>query len=129
MNLSRLIFPLLVLCFVFAAPARSSQSAIPADRIVAVVNSEAITLSELKSRLANVERQARAQNTQLPAQDVLQRQMLEKMISDKVQIQLAKDTGLEVPDSELDAAMGRIADNNKMSMGTFKEALVHDGID
>ena len=129
MNLSRLILPLLVLCFAFAAPVQSGQSAIPADRIVAVVNTEAITLSELKSRLANVERQARAQNTQLPAQDVLQRQMLEKMISDKVQIQLAKDTGLEVPDAELDAAMGRIADNNKMSMGTFKEALVHDGID
>ena len=129
MNLSRLIFPLLFLCSMFAAPVQSSQSAIPADRIVAVVNTEAITLGELKSRLANVERQARAQNTQLPAQDVLQRQMLEKMITDKVQIQLAKDSGLEVPDSELDAALGRIADNNKLSISAFKEALDHDGID
>ena len=39
------------------------------------------------------------------------------------------DTGLEVPDSELDAALGRIADNNKMSISAFKEALDHDGID
>ena len=128
MNLSRLIFPLLFFCMLHATPALSSQ-VVPADSIVAVVNTEAITLNELQSRLTSVERQARAQNTQLPAQDVLKRQMLEKMISEKVQIQLAKDTGLEVPDSELDAAMGRIADNNKMSMSAFRAALNHDGID
>lgn len=129
MNLSRLIFLLLVLGMAFATPVQSGSAPVPADRIVAVVNSEAITLSELRSRLASIERQARAQNTQLPSQDVLQRQMLEKMIAEKVQIQLAKDTGLDVPDAELDAAMGRIATGNKMSLSDFRAALDHDGID
>ncbi len=129
MKFNRLTFLLLTFCTVFATPAQSGPAPIPADRIVAVVNSEAITLSELQSRLVSIERQARAQNTQLPSQDVLQRQMLEKMIAEKVQIQLAKDTGLDVPDAELDAAMGRIATGNKMSLSDFRAALDHDGID
>jgi hypothetical protein len=86
------------------------------DRIIAVVNDEAITAFELRARLATVERQLRDQKVQLPPRDVLEKQLLERMITDRVQLQFAKETGLRVSDIELDAAMRRIAEGNKLSL-------------
>lgn len=98
------------------------------DRIVAVVNDEAITAFELRARLATVERQLRGQNVQLPPRDVLERQLLERMIADRVQLQFAKETGLRVSDVELDAALRRIAENNRLGLPDFRAALERDGI-
>jgi peptidyl-prolyl cis-trans isomerase SurA len=98
------------------------------DRIVAVVNDEVITAFELRARLAAVERQLRGQNVQLPPRDVLERQLLERMITDRVQLQFAKETGLRISDIELDAAMRRIAEGNRLSLPDFRATLERDGI-
>ncbi|MBK9626108.1 MAG: peptidylprolyl isomerase [Rhodocyclaceae bacterium] len=98
------------------------------DRILAVVNDEAITLLEHRNRLATVERQLRSQNVSLPAREVLEQQLLERMISDRVQLQLARETGMRVPDIELDSALRRIAENNRMSLSDFQLALQKDGV-
>ena len=111
------------------APAQAARSqAADADRIVAVVNSDAITLLELRARLALVERQLRSQNVPLPPTEVLEKQLLERMILDQVQMQFAKETGLQISDGELDAALGRIAEGNRMGMTEFKAALERDGV-
>jgi peptidyl-prolyl cis-trans isomerase SurA len=101
---------------------------IEVDRIIAVVNSEAVTAFELKSRMTTVERQLRSQNVQMPPQEVLEKQLLERMIVDRVQLQLAKETGLRVSDIELDAALRRIAEGNRLSLTEFRTALEKDGI-
>ena len=106
----------------------SPPKPIEADRIVAVVNDEAITLYELRSRLAAVERQLRTQGTSLPPRDVLEKQMLERMIVDRVQIQFAKETGTLIDDAQLDAALRRIADSNRLSFADFRAALEKDGV-
>jgi peptidyl-prolyl cis-trans isomerase SurA len=98
------------------------------DRIIAVVNDEAITAYELRARMSTVERQLREQNVQLPPRKVLEQQLLERMITDRVQLQFAKETGLRISDLELDAAMRRIAENNKLSLQDFRAALEKDGI-
>ncbi|MDA8256951.1 MAG: peptidylprolyl isomerase [Betaproteobacteria bacterium] len=98
------------------------------DRIIAVVNEEAITAFELRARLATVERQLRAQNVQLPPREVLEKQLLERMITDRVQMQFARETGLRISDIELDAAMRRIAEGNRLSLPEFRAALEKDGI-
>ncbi|HEX8989089.1 MAG TPA: peptidylprolyl isomerase [Rhodocyclaceae bacterium] len=108
--------------------AQSRVRPVEVDRIVAVVNDDAITLHELDSRLATTERQLRAQGTQLPPRDVMLRQMLERMIMDRIQIQYAKETGLQVSDGEVDAALRRIASNNRMALSDFKAALEKDGV-
>jgi peptidyl-prolyl cis-trans isomerase SurA len=110
-----------------AAPAEPARP-LELDRIVAVVNSEAITLFELRSRLTLVERQLRGQNVQLPPRDVMEKQLLERMIVDRAQMQFARDAGMEVPDEELDAALRRIAESNRLSLPEFKEALERDGL-
>lgn len=98
------------------------------DRIVAVVGDEVITMQELRSRLASVLAQLRKQGTPLPPEDVLERQMLERLITDRVQLQFAKETGIRVDDLQLDQAIGRIAAGNRMNLQQFREALQKDGI-
>jgi peptidyl-prolyl cis-trans isomerase SurA len=111
------------------ATAQSARARpVDADRIVAVVNSEAITLFELRSRLALVERQLRGQNVELPPRAVLEKQLLERMIVDRTQMQFAKDSGMQISDAELDAALRRVAEGNRMDVATFRQALERDGI-
>lgn len=123
-HLPVLLASLLVAIVARAAPAPTVEL----DRIVAVVNSEAITLFELRSRLTTVERQLRSQNVQLPPRDVMEKQLLERMIVDRAQMQFARDAGMDVPDDELDVALRRIAESNRLSLPEFKEALQRDGL-
>lgn len=98
------------------------------DRIVAVVNSEVITLSDLRQRVAQVTRQLNRQGTPLPPADVLEKQVLERQIMERLQLQLANETSLRMDDLTVDRAVGRIADSNKMSMTQFRKALEQDGL-
>jgi peptidyl-prolyl cis-trans isomerase SurA len=101
---------------------------VPVDRIVAVVNDEVITSNELGERVQLVVRQLQRNSGQLPAPDVLQRQLLERMINDLVQVQLAKENGIRVDDATVEKAVQRIADDNNLSMTDFRAALERDGI-
>jgi peptidyl-prolyl cis-trans isomerase SurA len=98
------------------------------DRIVAVVNKEVITLSELNAAVGVVERQLRRQGTPAPPQPVLERQMLERLILDKAQLQRARDSGIRIDELQLDRAVQRIAENNKMTLAEFRRALERDGV-
>lgn len=118
---------------VFSAGGVPAQNAaappvLPVDRIVAVVNSEVITAGEIEERVKAVTQQLRRQGTPLPPQDLLQRQVLERMIMDRLQIQLAKETALRVDDLQLDRTVARVAESNKMTLTQFRQALERDGI-
>nr|WP_238482454.1 peptidylprolyl isomerase [Noviherbaspirillum aridicola] len=99
-----------------------------ADSIIAVVNNEVITRQELLERLRTVERRMRAQNIALPPQQEFQRQLLERMIVDRAQLQLAKESGIRVDDTMLDRAVARIAEQNRLSMQQFRAELEREGI-
>ncbi len=122
----------LYFCFMGLAsaqsPRRQVSEPLPADRIVAVVNDEVITFLELRKRLDLALNQLKRQGTPLPARDVLERQMLERLVMDKVQLQFARETGLRIDDAQLEQALWRIAAGNKMSLSQFREALQKDGI-
>jgi peptidyl-prolyl cis-trans isomerase SurA len=107
-----------------AAPAEPLE----ADRIVAVVGDEVITYYELRTRLKSALQQLQKQGTPLPPQDVLERQMLERVIMERVQLQFARDSGLRIDDSQLDQAISRIAAGNKMTQQQFRQALEKDGV-
>lgn len=110
------------------SPQRQAGDPLPADRIVAVVNDEVITYHELRTRLDLALNQLRKQGTTLPPRDVLEKQMLERLVMDKVQLQHARDIGLRIDDTQLEQALQRIAAGNKMSLVQFREALQKDGI-
>jgi len=105
-----------------------AQSALLVDRIVAVVNKEVITLSELGEAVAAAERQLRRQGTPAPERAVLERQMLERLILEKAQLQMARDSGIRVDELQLDRAVQRIAQNNNMTLADFRRVLERDGV-
>jgi peptidyl-prolyl cis-trans isomerase SurA len=88
-----------------------------------------ITRYELDDRIRDVVRQLHRQNTPLPPMDVLQKQILERMIIDMLQRQYAQETGVRVDDSQLDQAITRIAQQNKFpSLAAFRAKLEADGV-
>ncbi len=101
---------------------------VPLDRIVAVVNNEVITKSELDDRIRMVLQQLRQQKVDAPPAEVLERQVLERMIGDRVQLQFAKESGIRVDDPQLDRAIERIADSNRLSLAEFRRMLDRDGV-
>jgi peptidyl-prolyl cis-trans isomerase SurA len=105
-----------------------AQRIVLVDRIVAVVNKEVITASELAERVGLAERDMRRQGTTPPDRETLEKQVLERLILDKAQLQHARDTGIRVDDVQLDRAIERIAENNKLTLAAFRRALENDGI-
>jgi len=98
------------------------------DRIVAVVNKEVITYSELNEAVGMAERQLRRQGTPAPERPVLERQMLERLILDKAQVQMARETGIRVDELQLDRTVERIAQTNNMTLAEFRKTLESDGV-
>jgi peptidyl-prolyl cis-trans isomerase SurA len=131
----QLRFSLFLFCtaLLAAAPAAHAQTAKPRaivtiDGIVAVVNDEIITRQELAARVDFAFRQLRQQGTPPPPREVIERQLLERLIGDRVQMQHARNIGLRVDDAELDKALERIAADNKLSPAQLRATLERDGV-
>jgi len=99
----------------------------PIERIVAVVNDDVVLESELRNRLRTVVAQLRARATRLPPEPVLRRQVLERLIIERLQLQLAERLGIRVDDETLNRAIRDIARRNGMDLETFRAALERDG--
>ena len=126
-NLIQLLFLAAVLT---AACQLNVQAAevIKLDRIVAIVDQTVVTEQELESRIATVTAQFKKQGTELPAENILRKQILERLITDTLQIQYAAQTGLKVDDNQLDKTIERIAEQNQMTLTEFSETLAKDGV-
>ena len=96
------------------------------DRVVAVVDDDIIMESELEQRIKTVG----VQNNQneLPEAGTLREQVLERMITESVQLQMADRAGIRISESQLDDAMGRIAAQNGMSLAEFQQAMANEGV-
>jgi len=110
-----------------SAPSSANRSQL-VDRIVAIVNKEVITQRDLAERVRIVESQLKRQGTALPPAEVLERQVLERMISDRVQVQYARDTGVRADDLQVDRTVQTIAEQNRLSMTDFRTALERQGV-
>jgi peptidyl-prolyl cis-trans isomerase SurA len=110
-----------------AATAAGTQRVRPIDAIVAVVNNEVITAQELEARMQTVEARLRSQGVAVPPRAQFQKQLLERMIVDRAQLQLAKESGLRVEDPLLDAAVARIAEQNGRTLADFRKRVEEDG--
>lgn len=93
------------------------------NHIVAVVNDEAILRSELDNFLNTILLQLRNKNDQLPPRHVLEKQVLDRLIINRLQLQLAERIGLRVDDETLNRTIGSIAQQNNMDVTRFRETL------
>ena len=119
---------ILLLCALAWLPPAWGQRSVLVDRIVAVVNKEVITASELSEAIESAERHLRRRGTSPPQRELLERQMLERLILDKAQLQMARETGIRVDEVQLDRAVQRIAEQNRMTLTEFRGALERDGV-
>jgi len=123
----RLQHTFLIALFVFANPISALATTIPLDSIVAIVDEDVILKSELDSRLSRI-KQGVEQN-RLPPEDVLIQQVLERLIVENLQLQIAFRVGVRVSDQELNEALKGIAAQNGMQLNQFLQAIKDDGIE
>jgi peptidyl-prolyl cis-trans isomerase SurA len=99
-----------------------------ADFIVAVVNQEPITHTDVEKRVNRIQDTAQS-GARLPAPDELRRQVLDALIDEKVQVSYAKSIGMDVTDAEVEAAVENIAAQNQLSLSELKQRMATDGLD
>lgn len=110
------------------AERRAPRGVIAVDRIVAVVNDEVITRVDLQQQLSLAIDTLKRRGTPAPPPDILERQVLEQMISQRMQLQLARESGMRIEEGVLDKTITRIAQQNKLSVEQLREALQRDGV-
>jgi len=115
-------------CAAAAQDGAAQRTVLDVDRVVAVVNDEVITSVELDRELRNATEQLRRQGTALPARSALEKQLLERLITKRALLQYTRQTGLRVSDADLDRAVDKIAEDNKLSPSALRETLEHDGV-
>lgn len=120
---------LLPVLLVLTFPGGAAAAPLAVDRIVAVVNNAVITEYELKTRVDQAVAQLAGQKTAQPPRRLLEKQLLERMITEKALLQVAEDTNIRFEAQALDRAVARIAQNNKMSPDAFRKALEAEGSD
>lgn len=98
------------------------------DGIVAVVDDDVVLASELLSRLDTVREQIEANDVQMPPDDVLVSQIMERLILESLQLQEADRRGLSVDDETLTRAVAQFAEQNNLSIDQFRQALAEDGV-
>jgi peptidyl-prolyl cis-trans isomerase SurA len=122
----------LVLAGALLAPAVSvAQLASPArgDYIVAVVNQELVTYSDVVRRLQAIEQDAARSGARLPPRAQLLNEVVNALIDDRAQLSHARDTGLRVDEAELDRAAANVASQNQLTLPQFRERLAAEGLD
>jgi peptidyl-prolyl cis-trans isomerase SurA len=110
----------------FLPPAASSAKVI--DSVYVIVNDEVITRREVDNRVNEITARLKSQSAQLPDPEDLRRQVVEAMITERAQLQLGKEYGVRVSDTELDRAIGRIAESQKMSVQDMRNQMEKEGM-
>lgn len=100
----------------------------PLDKVVAVVNDDVVTESELNMQMDLISKQLTAKGIKLPPQNVLRKQVLQHLIDVDVQLQLAKTYGVTVDSAELDAAINKVATDNNFTLSKLREELSKQGM-
>lgn len=106
-----------------------TQISKPLNRIIAVVNEDVITEKELAEAIKTATKRLQSQGVQIPDDPKpLHNQVLETIITKRIQLQHAKEIGLDINDNEVDETVNRIANENKMTLSEFSSVLEKDGI-
>ena len=122
--LALLSVPLLALSVL---PSLASAQIEVLDQVVAIVDDDIILASELQERLKGVRSTMESRGVEVPSDDVLIRETLDRLILDSIQLQLANRYGVRIPDQQLDEAMTRLAQQNGLTLEQFRIALQQTG--
>ena len=124
--MSRLLSLLLLALLALPATAKIIKEI---DHIVAVVNDDVITATELERELQMIKARLQRQQTRLPPDSVLRKQVLDQMIMEQLQLQEAARIGIRVDDETVNRVITGIAHENKLTLEQFRQVLARDGFD
>ncbi|STY30948.1 peptidyl-prolyl cis-trans isomerase SurA [Legionella wadsworthii] len=116
-----------LICILFAAVGVTEAKQL-LDKVVAVVNNGVITASELNKQVELTKKQIAAQKMQVPANSILRKQVLQHLIDVHVQLQMAKQHGITVDDTELNQAIEKIASSNHATLTQLREEIIRQGM-
>lgn len=118
---------LLPLLFLLLPGASSHAATEMIDQVVAIVDDDVVMASELRERVALVTQTIAARGMEAPPEDELIRETLDRLILESIQMQMGARFGVRIADAQLDAAMGRVAAQNGLSLAQFRVALEQQG--
>jgi peptidyl-prolyl cis-trans isomerase SurA len=110
------------------AAAEPQRGPRPADFIVAVVNSEPITNNEVRTRMVRYEQQLAQQGSPMPPRAQLAQEVLERLVSEKAQLQVARESGVRVDEAIVDQAEANVARQNNIDVAELRRRLAADGM-
>lgn len=122
------LFSLLILLF-SANHLAAKTNVIPLDKIIAIVDDNIITQIELDERIELISQQLKQKGNKLPPLDTLRKQVLERLILEKLQLDMAKKTGIRINDEMVNSVIANIARENRLSMEDFRRVLTKDGFE
>ncbi|MFC4259878.1 peptidylprolyl isomerase [Marinobacter lacisalsi] len=117
---------LVVLLMVVTTVAQAERQ--PLDRVIAIVDDGVILQSELDARVNTIRSRLQAQGTGLPPRQVLEERVLDQLITENIQLQMAEKMGMRVSDNELNETINRIARSNNLTVEQFEEQLAVEGV-
>jgi len=123
----QIAFILLAMTISYYGYSKTESSIQKLDRIIAVVDQDVITEKELQEKINSVISNLKNQKIEIPSESVLRKQVIEILIANSIQIQLANQTGLKINDAQVDKTIERIAEKNKLNVIDFKKTLEKDG--
>ncbi|MBL3823144.1 MULTISPECIES: peptidylprolyl isomerase [Marinobacter] len=98
------------------------------DQVVAIVDEDVILQTELEARISTITSRLSAQGTALPPRQVLEERVLDQLITESIQMQMADRAGMRISDNELNETMANIAERNGMSLAQFENQLAAEGV-
>lgn len=119
----------LLLCgtlFSIYSDAKTNEQSL--DQIVAIVNEDVVTKSEYNRSLSTIKMQIAQEHASAPAENVLQKQVLDQLINRKLQLQVAKQAGIKVTDNDIDQAVDRVAKQNNMTVSELYQHINQEGM-
>ncbi|MCR6700042.1 MAG: SurA N-terminal domain-containing protein [Dokdonella sp.] len=126
--MKKLLLTLFVVCLGTVSVGRAQTLPVESlDSIVAVIDDDIVLRSELDRDVQMIRQQYASNPQQLPPMDVLERQVLDRLILMKLQVARATSNGVKIPDSEVDQTLGRIAEQNKLTVAQMRQALQAQG--
>jgi len=118
---------LCLLALLFSDDAQSQQRQL-LDKVVAIVDEDVVLMSELNSRMAEIRRQAEAGNQQLPPPDQLREEVLDTLVLENIQMQLAERVSIRYDDDTINRVLGNMAQNNGMTFDQYVATLEDAGV-
>ena len=113
------IYPSVLLGLILAVSAEAKVAVLVLDRVAAIVNDDIVLQSELNQRTAAIYVNIQESGTQPPAKEVLKKQVLERLISERIQLNIGYNVGVRISENEIDQTMARLAAGNNLSIQDY----------